>query len=70
QLGQGENAVQPLNDRDGARSLANLTPLGNPGSDRIKLQFQVDAERYLRVTVDDLLTKETLLTNQVVAQLS
>ncbi|NEQ08699.1 MAG: Hsp70 family protein, partial [Moorea sp. SIO4E2] len=61
QLGQGENAVQPLNDRDGARSLAKLTPLGNPGSDRIKLQFQVDGERYLRVTVDDLLTNETLL---------
>lgn len=70
QLGQGESAVQPLNDRDGARSVAKLTPLGNPGSDRIKLQFQVDAERYLRVTVDDLLTNETLLANQVVAQLS
>ncbi|NEP00760.1 MAG: Hsp70 family protein [Symploca sp. SIO2E9] len=70
QLDSGKTAVQPLNDRDGARSIAQLTPPGNPGSDRIKLQFQVDSERSLRITVEDLLTHEILLQNQSVAQLS
>jgi molecular chaperone DnaK (HSP70) len=70
QLGSGKTAVQPLNDRDGARSIAQLTPLGNPGSDRIKVQFWVDAQRSLRINVEDLLTNQSLLQNQVVAQLS
>ncbi|NEQ22742.1 MAG: Hsp70 family protein, partial [Microcoleus sp. SIO2G3] len=38
QLGGGQTAVQPLNDRDGARNIAQLTPPGNPGRDRIKIQ--------------------------------
>jgi molecular chaperone DnaK (HSP70) len=70
QIGGGKTAVQPLNDRDGARNIAQLTPTGNPGSDRIKIQFWVDKERSLRITVEDLLTNQTLLQNQLVAQLS
>ncbi len=70
QLGGGQTAVQPLNDRDGARNIAQLTPPGNPGRDRIKIQFWVDAQRSLRITVEDLLTNQTLLQNQLVAQLS
>lgn len=70
QIGGGKTAVQPLNDRDGARNIAQLTPTGNPGSDRIKIQFWVDRERSLRITVEDLLTNQTLLQNQLVAQLS
>lgn len=70
QLGGGQTAVQPLNDRDGARNIAQLTPAGNPGSDRIKIQFWVDAQRSLRITVEDLLTNQILLQNQLVAQLS
>jgi len=70
QLGSGKTAVQPLNDREGARSIAQLTPLGNPGRDRIKVQFWVDAQRSLRINVEDLLTNQSLLQNQVVAQLS
>jgi molecular chaperone DnaK (HSP70) len=70
QLSGGQTAVQPLNDRDGARSIAQLTPAGNPGSDRVKIQFWVDAQRSLRINVEDLLTNQTLLQNQVVAQLS
>ena len=62
--------VTPLNDKDGARSIAQLTPPGFPGSDRIKICFQVDEQRFLRITVQDLLTQETLLENQLVAQLS
>jgi len=70
QLGGGKTAAQPLNDRDGARSIAQLTPPGNPGSDRIKVLFWVDSERSLRITVEDLLTNQTLLENRSVAQLS
>ena len=69
-LKSGQTSVQPLNDREGARSIAQLTPPGYPGSDRIKLEFQVDAQRSLRITVEDLLTHQTLLENQLVAQLS
>jgi molecular chaperone DnaK (HSP70) len=66
----GTTQVKPLNDREGARTVAQLNPLGYPGSDRIKLKFWVDEQRFLRLSVDDLLTQETLLNNQIVAQLS
>ena len=66
----GNTEVQPLNDRDGARTIAQLEPLGNPGSDRLKLLFDVDSERYLRITVEDLLTQETLLNNYIVVRLN
>lgn len=69
QLG-GKTSVQALNDRDGARNIAQLTPTGSPGSDRIKIQFWVDAQRSLRINVQDLLTEQALLQNQIVAQLS
>jgi len=69
QIGGGKTSVQPLNDREGARSIAQLDPPGNPGSDRIKIQFWVDAQRSLRVSVEDLLTNQTVLNNQLVAQL-
>lgn len=66
----GKTSVQALNDRDGARNIAQLTPTGSPGRDRIKIQFWVDAQRSLRINVEDLLTEQTLLQNQIVAQLS
>ncbi|WP_193196910.1 Hsp70 family protein [Nostoc sp. MG11] len=66
----GETTVRPLNDQEGARTIAQLTPTGHPGSDRIKILFQVDEQRFLRITVEDLLTNNTLLENQLVAQLS
>lgn len=69
-LGVGQTSVQPLNDRDGARTIAQLTPPGFPGSDRIKVFFQVDQKRLLRMTVEDLLTNTTLVENQVVVELS
>lgn len=62
--------VKPLNDRDGARTIAQLDPAGTPGSDRIKLQFWVDEQRFLRMNVEDLLTQNRLADNQVVAQLN
>ncbi len=69
-LDSGETSVKPLNDQEGARTIAQLTPPGFPGSDRIKILFQVDEQRFLRITVEDLLTNDTLLENQLVAQLS
>ena len=61
--------VKSLNDRDGARTLAKLDPLGNPGSDRIKLLFSVDEQCYLKVTVEDILTQQIILKNQVLIKL-
>ncbi|MBW4649085.1 MAG: Hsp70 family protein [Kastovskya adunca ATA6-11-RM4] len=69
-LSGGQSAVKPLNDRDGAKTIATLNPPGFPGSDRIKLLFWVDAQCSLRITVEDLLTNQTLVQNQIVAQLS
>jgi molecular chaperone DnaK (HSP70) len=69
-LSANQGQIQALNDREGARSIAKLEPLGFPGSDRIKVLFRVDEGRSLRITVEDLLTQDTLLSDQVVAQLS
>ncbi len=66
----GQTSVQPLNDKDGARSIAQLTPPGYPGGDRVKILFRVDEQRFLRITVEDLLTNETLLEDKPVVQLS
>lgn len=66
----GQFKVQPLNDNPDARSIARLTPPGYPGSDRIKILFQVDGDRFLRITVEDLLTNQTLMNNRPVVQLS
>lgn len=65
-----DKAVQPLNDSESARTIAQLDPLGNPGSDRLKLLFTVDSQRYLRITVEDLLTEQTLLNNYTVVKLN
>ncbi len=67
----GDNAaVQPLNDREGARTIAQLSPPGIPGGDRLRLEFRVDSQRQLRLTVEDLLTQQEILTNAIVAELS
>ena len=66
----GTTSVQPLNDQEGARTIAKLNPLGQQGCDRIKVQFWVDEQRFLRITVEDLLMLETLLDNGKVAQLT
>lgn len=68
-LASGQSQVQPLNDQPGASTIAQLTPLGYPGSDRIKVLFWIDSQRFLRITVEDLLTNETLLENRAVVQL-
>lgn len=62
--------VQPLNDTGTGRTIAKLDPPGVPGNDRIRVQFEVDRDRTLRITVDDILTGNTLVENKPVVQLS
>ncbi|PHV63823.1 Hsp70 family protein [Cyanobacterium aponinum] len=69
-ISRGTGQVQPLNDTEGGKTIAQLNPLGNPGSDRIKVLFRVDEDRCLKITVEDLLTDEILLDNVMVAELS
>lgn len=57
----------PLNEQQG--TIARLRPPGQPGTDRVKIEFQVDAQRNLCLTVVDLLTGEKLLQNQPVVKL-
>jgi hypothetical protein len=70
QVSGGKTTVKSLNDTEGGRSIATLTPPGNPGRDRIKVQFRIDEKRFLRITVEDLLTMATLLADKPVIQLS
>ncbi len=69
-IGANQTQVQPLNDREGARNIAELEPPGQPGSDRIRVQFRIDDQRFLRISVEDLLALRTLLDDQPVVQLS
>lgn len=62
--------VKPLNDTTEARTIAQLSPPGYPGSDRIKVLFRVDENRFLRITVEDILSIQTLIDDRPVVQLS
>jgi molecular chaperone DnaK (HSP70) len=65
----GQATVKPLNDREGAKTIAQLDPPGFPGSDRIKVLFRVDGDRILRITIEDLLTLRTLAADIAVVEL-
>ncbi|MEM1145850.1 MAG: Hsp70 family protein, partial [Pseudomonadota bacterium] len=67
---QDAQQIQLLNDTGAGRTIAKLEPLGAPGSDRIRVQFEVDGDRTLRITVDDILTGNTLVENKPVVRLS
>lgn len=60
-------SAQILNEN--SKVIAKLDPLGQTGSDRIKVLFQVDEKRTLRITVMDLLSKQNLLEDIPVAKL-
>lgn len=68
QLQSGSFQVQPLNDQDDTRAIAQLNPPGIPGTDRLKIEFQVDKERFLRISVEDIFTGETLTKDQIVVR--
>lgn len=67
--GSALRRVIPLNDREGARTIARLDPPGKAGRDRIRVEFTVDSNRALRVTVRDLSTRRLLLDNEKVVSL-
>jgi molecular chaperone DnaK (HSP70) len=69
-LSSNQSVVKPLNDDPASRTIAQLTPPGYPGSDRIRVLFRIDADRFLRITVEDLLTAQTLAEDRSVVQLS
>ncbi len=69
-LAGGQTAVKPLNDQGNAKTIAQLMPPGYPGADRIKVLFRVDESRFLRITVEDMLTLRTLINDRPVVQLS
>lgn len=64
---QGSGLAQPLNQNP---TLARLDPPGAPGFDRIRATFRVDEQRTLRVSVQDLLTKQMLSQDQAVIELT
>ncbi len=63
-----QTTVKALNNQ--ASNIAQLDPPGRPGSDRIKVMFSVNRSRFLCITVEDLLTQRTLVSDQPVVQLS
>ena len=65
-----QTVVKPLNDKNGGQNIAQLNPPEQPGTDRIKVQFRVDEDGFLRVTVEDLLLFSILLDDCKVVQLS
>ncbi len=64
QTDQNTEQIMPLNQDRVGEILAALTPPGQPGQDRLKVQFKVDDNRQLQLTVVDLQTGKKLL-NQV-----
>ncbi len=66
---KNEATVRPLNDTDQGRTIAALDPPGYPGTDRIRVTFQVDQARTLRMSVKDLLTGQILAQDQAVIEL-
>jgi hypothetical protein len=61
--------IVALNDEDGARTVAHLDPPGRAGEDRVKVVFNVDHNRTLRVTVSDLQSGRLLLRDAAVVEL-
>jgi molecular chaperone DnaK (HSP70) len=58
--------VVPVNAR---AQVVPLNPPGNPGLERIRALFRVDAQRTLRVTVEDLQTRRRILDDAALVQL-
>jgi len=63
---QGQQII-PLNPD--SKTLAALIPPGQPGTDRLRAEFSIDARRQLRLTVTDLQSNQMLLQDVVVVTL-
>lgn len=66
---QGAEIFVPLVATDEPQAIAKLDPLGQPGSDRLKVLFSINERRQLLITVIDLLTDKQMLVNKPVADL-
>lgn len=67
--GEDRYAIQPLNEAEAARARVPLDPPGVPGEDRLKVEFRVDEQRRLCISVTDLQTHRRLLHDAVLAVL-
>jgi molecular chaperone DnaK (HSP70) len=63
---QERGAVIELNPGDG---LLPLRPIGQGASPRLRVTYAVDADRWLCITIDDLVRKQRLRVNEPVARL-
>ncbi|MNS43372.1 Chaperone protein DnaK [compost metagenome] len=61
--------VVALNDAEGAKTIAPLDPPGFPGVDRVRVLFNVDSRRQLRLHVTDLQSGRTILDDEAVIEL-
>lgn len=67
QAGANAQKIVPLNAAEPIT--VSLDPPGQPGQERLRADFRVDAMRQLRLTVTDLKTRKTLLTDAPAANL-
>ena len=68
QAGANAHKIVPLNA--GAPLTVTLNPPGEPGQERLRADFQVDAARRLHLTVTDLKTHKKLLDSALIVTLS
>ncbi len=68
QAGENAQKIVPLNA--GNPLTVKLNPPADPGSERLRADFRVDAMRQLRLTVTDLKTRKILLMDVVAVALS
>jgi molecular chaperone DnaK (HSP70) len=68
QAGENAQKIVPLNAAEPLT--VPLNPPADPGAERLRADFRVDAMRQLRVTVTDLKTRKTLLEDVIAVSLS
>ncbi|MEB3285432.1 MAG: Hsp70 family protein [Candidatus Sericytochromatia bacterium] len=68
-LARTTSRIVPLNDKGEARTLATLDPPGHPGMDRLQVDFYVDENKHLRLSVKDLLSNSYLFEGRTILQL-
>ena len=66
---QGSKPIRPINLDKAAESLVQLKPAGQPGRERLQVEFSLDMLRQVHVTVTDLRSHKILLKNVLLARL-
>jgi molecular chaperone DnaK (HSP70) len=66
---ENEQKIVPMNEAEALKFLAELSPEGKPGEDRLKVMFTVDDRRRLKMTVFDLQSNKVLIEDVAVATL-